>query len=177
MLTRVLVRRDDPHRQFRSPSAGHDLKDVEMRQPRITQPIANDMAALIGRITALNGRVSEISNRMQQDVLQLVELEREISICLAEIWALPKETPPTSNPLPVPRMLRGVEVIKRVGLARSTVWKLVKEGRFPSPRRLAPRAVGWSAVEIDEWMRTRPTNSAQAERKRGRVRSGHVSES
>ena len=38
------------------------------------------------------------------------------------------------------------------GLARSTVYALVKAGRFPKPLRLGPRAVGWRLADVLEWM-------------------------
>src|SRR5687768_4916020 len=111
-----------------------------MRQPQIRETVS-DLAALIGRLTELNGRVSEISNRIRQDALQLAELQQEVSVTLSRVWALRDEKPPAPILPSAQRILRQAEVIKRVGLARSTIWKMVKEGQFPSPRRLSPGAI------------------------------------
>ena len=50
------------------------------------------------------------------------------------------------------RTIRRPEVQAMTGLARSTVYALVKAGRFPKPLRLGPRAVGWRLADVLEWM-------------------------
>ena len=49
--------------------------------------------------------------------------------------------------------LPAVEVA--VGLKRSMIYNLIKEGRFPAQRRISARAVGWDSVEIDSWIAER----------------------
>ena len=46
------------------------------------------------------------------------------------------------------------ELISRIGYARSTIYALIKEGRFPPPFKLSPdgRAIGWSEETINEWI-------------------------
>ena len=46
------------------------------------------------------------------------------------------------------------ELTEKVGYARSTIYLLVKEGRFPAPFRLTPngRAIGWLEETIDQWL-------------------------
>lgn len=120
----------------------------------------NELAATIGRLTDLQGRVTEIGNRMHQDALLLVEAQRELSATVSSIlrmWMQPMPLPAAPTP---PRIVRLAEVSKRVGLCRSSVWRMVKDGRFPPPRRLGTRAVGWRDVEIDEWLRTRKTTQS-----------------
>ncbi|WP_248320815.1 AlpA family transcriptional regulator [Caballeronia sp. Sq4a] len=51
--------------------------------------------------------------------------------------------------------MRRPEVESRVGLARSTIYGLIKVGQFPEPVHLGARAVGWVEAEIDEWLRRR----------------------
>jgi prophage regulatory protein len=53
------------------------------------------------------------------------------------------------------RFLRFPEVRQRVGLSRSTVWRLTTTGRFPRPYHLSAKAVGWLEPEIDAWIRER----------------------
>ena len=52
------------------------------------------------------------------------------------------------------RIIRMKELISRIGYARSTIYALIKEGRFPPPFKLSPdgRAIGWSEETINEWI-------------------------
>jgi prophage regulatory protein len=54
------------------------------------------------------------------------------------------------------RLLRIDAVAASLGLSRSQVWRMVKEGRFPKPRRLSTRAVGWLEAEVSGWISARP---------------------
>ena len=51
--------------------------------------------------------------------------------------------------------LRAVEV--RTGLSRTSLWRLARTGKFPAPRRLGAKAIGWLESEIEEWVASRPT--------------------
>ena len=53
------------------------------------------------------------------------------------------------------RVLRLREVLERVGLSKSTLWRLIKARQFPRPINLGPRAVGWIEEEVDEWISSR----------------------
>jgi len=50
------------------------------------------------------------------------------------------------------RVLRRPEVQARTGLARSTIYARMKEGRFPTPVRLGSRAVAWREEDVEEWL-------------------------
>ena len=54
------------------------------------------------------------------------------------------------------RLLRLPAVLQRTGLSRSTVYVLMKAGKFPRPRRIGARAVGWSEDEIEAWINACP---------------------
>ena len=54
------------------------------------------------------------------------------------------------------RVLRMHEVLTRVGLSKSTLWRYIGEGNFPRPIKLGPRASGWIEQEIDDWISSRP---------------------
>ena len=54
------------------------------------------------------------------------------------------------------RLLRLAEVERLVGLSRATIYRLMRAGAFPEPRRVGPRAVRWSQLEIEEWAASRP---------------------
>lgn len=51
-----------------------------------------------------------------------------------------------------PRVLRIGDVTRRVGLSKSTVWKMASEGIFPRPSKLGERRVGWLASEVEAWL-------------------------
>lgn len=52
--------------------------------------------------------------------------------------------------------LRLPKVRQRTGLGRSTIYRLIAQGLFPSAVQLAPRAVGWHKADIDAWLASRP---------------------
>ena len=47
------------------------------------------------------------------------------------------------------------EVMAQTGLSRSTIYELIRQGQFPSQINLGPRAVGWIANEIADWIDAR----------------------
>ena len=49
-------------------------------------------------------------------------------------------------------MIRLREVTRVTGLARSTIYKLIGEGSFPRPVRLAARAVAWRSDVVNAWI-------------------------
>lgn len=51
------------------------------------------------------------------------------------------------------RIMRLPAVIQASGLGRTTIYELMKEGRFPKSRRIAgAHAVGWDSLEIQAWI-------------------------
>lgn len=51
------------------------------------------------------------------------------------------------------RILRLPEVKAASGLSRTTIYDLMKEGRFPRNRRIAgAHAVGWDSQEVEQWV-------------------------
>ena len=55
--------------------------------------------------------------------------------------------------------LRMPSVLRRTGLGRSTIYRLMSEHKFPSPVRLSGRAVGWRRADLDLWSAARPSAS------------------
>ncbi len=47
-----------------------------------------------------------------------------------------------------PRILRLPEVEQATGLSRPTIYRLMRNNRFPISIQIGPRAVGWHAEEI-----------------------------
>ena len=125
---------------------------------------------LIARLTDLHGRSSEIVRRMTDDARTLADVQRETSAVLSRLWdvrseALRPSAPTCPSPTAVtsvpstltnePRFLRFPEVAKRVGLSRSSVWRLQRAGQFPQHRRLSPNTVGWWEPDVEAWLRAR----------------------
>ena len=50
------------------------------------------------------------------------------------------------------RMLRVKEVANTTGLGVSTVWKYVKEDKFPKPYKISDQVTVWNSEEIESWM-------------------------
>lgn len=60
--------------------------------------------------------------------------------------------------------LRDPEVLARVPFSRPTLHRLCREGHFPRPVKVGPRAVAWIVAEIDEWdARIRAERDAQSD--------------
>ena len=62
------------------------------------------------------------------------------------------------------RILRQKRVSDLTGLSRTTLWRLVRSGAFPAPRRLtqsvaASAPMGWLASEVEAWIATRGLSS------------------
>lgn len=53
---------------------------------------------------------------------------------------------------PDDRLLRREEVEARCGIARTTIYRLMREGRFPEPVKVGERAVRWPESEIKGWL-------------------------
>jgi prophage regulatory protein len=60
------------------------------------------------------------------------------------------------------RFLRLPELKTRTGLARSTIYAFVAQGRFPKPVHISPQIVVWVESEVQDWIRekiaARPAN-------------------
>ena len=57
---------------------------------------------------------------------------------------------------PAPQFLRLPQVMQRIGLSKPSIYRLMKTGEFPKPRKLGAAAVGWRVDELDEWAASRP---------------------
>jgi prophage regulatory protein len=48
------------------------------------------------------------------------------------------------------------------GLSRTTIWRLVRAGRFPKSVSITERRKGWYLSEVLEWVRARGTSGSTA---------------
>ena len=47
--------------------------------------------------------------------------------------------------------LRLKDVVKRVPVAKSTIWLWVSDGKFPAPVKLSDRVTAWPVSSIERW--------------------------
>ena len=66
--------------------------------------------------------------------------------------------PPAADVQPAV-FVRMATVVRMTGLGRSTIYRLMAEDKFPSPVRLAKRAVAWRRIDREQWSAGRPTVS------------------
>ena len=50
------------------------------------------------------------------------------------------------------RFLRARQVIERLGISKTTLWRLVRGGEFPRPLKVSKFAVAWTETEVDAYM-------------------------
>lgn len=53
------------------------------------------------------------------------------------------------------RIVRMPELLRRLQVDRSTIYRWMKEDRFPSPIQLGSRSIGWKASTIELWISSR----------------------
>ena len=54
-----------------------------------------------------------------------------------------------------PRLLRLPKVMELTGLGRDTIYRYIREGKFPPQRRISERASAWREDELREWIESR----------------------
>ena len=60
-----------------------------------------------------------------------------------------------NQPVLTDRALTREEVCSKTGLSKSTVYRLIKQGGFPAPRRFGNRSSRWLESVIDGWMQSK----------------------
>ena len=67
---------------------------------------------------------------------------------------IPRVTPTAPlGAVPVNVFLRLPQVLTRVPISRSTLWRRVHDGSFPKPVKLSDRITVWRSEDIDGWMK------------------------
>ena len=59
---------------------------------------------------------------------------------------------PMPTTTPTNTIIRLKEVVKRIGLSRSTLYVFMQADKFPRPLQLGARAIGWLEKDIDDWL-------------------------
>lgn len=63
---------------------------------------------------------------------------------------------PLKNEKTIDRMLRLSAVSERVGLSKPSIYRLIRDGAFPAPIQVGPRAARWPESEIEAYIASRP---------------------
>ena len=53
---------------------------------------------------------------------------------------------------PEPGILSVPAVLELVPVSRTTLWRLVKEGKFPRPVQVSLKRIGWRESEVMQWI-------------------------
>jgi predicted DNA-binding transcriptional regulator AlpA len=61
-----------------------------------------------------------------------------------------------TNELPQSGMVRRSQFKGIIPISDVTIWRLVKDGRFPQPLRVSPRLRLWNVADLREWMKIGP---------------------
>lgn len=61
-----------------------------------------------------------------------------------------------------PLIYRKKIVLEKFGISETTLRRWMSDEGFPRPRQLGPRAVGWVAEQVGEWLDTRPVANTNA---------------
>ena len=60
------------------------------------------------------------------------------------------------------RFIRPVEVLRMIGVSRTTLWRMVQAGAFPAPVRITDRSRGYVLEDVEAWMKARTERSSPA---------------
>jgi len=63
------------------------------------------------------------------------------------------------------RLVGRAAVAAACGVAKETVDRWVREGRFPPPKRITRKKVGWEPAVLDEWFANLPTGGNRQQAK------------
>ena len=53
------------------------------------------------------------------------------------------------------KILDRIQIREKVGLSLPTIWRMERNGQFPSRIQLGARRIGWYEHEVDEWLEGR----------------------
>jgi prophage regulatory protein len=53
------------------------------------------------------------------------------------------------------RFIRPTEVLRMIGVSRTTLWRMVQAGAFPRPVRITDRIRGYLLEDVEAWMKAR----------------------
>ncbi len=71
---------------------------------------------------------------------------------IATLWR-PKMPQATAIAVPtIRKALRQTQVIEKIGVSKTHLYRLIQKGDFPKSHKLSERVSVWNECEIDEWL-------------------------
>ena len=63
-----------------------------------------------------------------------------------------------AEPGPQVEIWRVADLVRRLKISRTTLWRLCRDGKsgFPKPLQISQNVVGWRARDIEKWLESRP---------------------
>lgn len=58
------------------------------------------------------------------------------------------------------RLIRRREVLNRIGVSSTTLWRMYRAGEFPSPIKIGSNSVAWDEAAVDAWIDERASKGA-----------------
>jgi prophage regulatory protein len=134
---------------------------VELRLPIALQ----DRLLAIAEAGVLGQTVDDVASHfiresLHRDWLALEELRERVSTIAAPAPAPPAlvrsvDLLSARAPCGEKRLVRMPEVCKRIGVSRSSLYKMINLKSFPPPKRLGGRSVAWLESDIETWIDSR----------------------
>jgi len=128
---------------------------VGMRMDKVPREA---IPGLLGEVETLKARLWSrlMQLELQEKSMSFENMHNEIRGLMSPLMPKIKAPEPAKKAEPIVtsegRIIRFKELKKIVGLSRPTIWRMMRDGRFPKSRSLSNRAVGWLDTEIYEWM-------------------------
>jgi prophage regulatory protein len=69
----------------------------------------------------------------------------------------------TNDPLKAGCNLRVSALAPRLGISKNTIWRLVREGKFPKPIKLSEKVTVWKADDVLTWLASKERKNDQEE--------------
>lgn len=65
------------------------------------------------------------------------------------------QTQHQTDPLQAGHNLRVSTLAPRLGMSKNTIWRMVREGKFPKPIKLSEKITVWKAEDVLNWLKTK----------------------
>lgn len=124
---------------------------TKLSNPSAIVELDPEMLAIIEALAAAIVRIKA------HDAEKKAADERTAKIALASMKPDPAQATHHSNDerlsrqLSGPKLLRIADVAERLSMSRGTIYRKIKEGTFPQPKKLG-HSVRWVATDIEAWI-------------------------
>lgn len=157
--------------------AQHRAWETRQRSPEPTErcaielrlsPTSRDRLLAIAEAGVLGRTVDEVVSHFTREALHRDWLAQEVARARLPAPSVPSPTlpaEPRAAESPTQgmrqsgkRLIRMPEVCNRIGVGRSTLYKMIHAANFPAPKQLGGRTVAWLESDIDAWIDSKQSN-------------------